>query len=165
MRSSIISLLGALALLATSEAFAPAVVGPRLALRGATSSRASAPLGGLCMQENDQGEQGARRVGASVDADGKSNVWAVEPKMQVQDPKSEDKPNPILVRIFPGSAFSPPLPCSCSPSVLVPHCAPAICSRQSWGVGRIVEFTSPHTRSSSLPGGLKEHHYRLPLSS
>merc|ERR1719199_1232867 len=93
MRSSIISLLGALALLATSEAFAPAVVGPRLALRGATSSRASAPLGGLCMQE---GDQGARRVGASVDADGKSNVWAVEPKMQVQDPKSEDKPNPIL---------------------------------------------------------------------
>jgi hypothetical protein len=116
MRSSIISLLGALALLATSEAFAPAVVGPRLALRGATSSRASAPLGGLCMQEKDQ--QGARRVGASVDADGKSNVWAVEPKMQVQDPKAEDKPNPILVRIFPGSSFSPPLPCGCSPNAL-----------------------------------------------
>jgi len=30
----------------------------------------------------------AKRVGASIDADGKSNVWAVEPKMQVEDPNS-----------------------------------------------------------------------------
>ena len=43
---------------------------------------------GMCknlrMQQDDGNQQtGAKRVGASIDADGKSNVWAVEPKMQV----------------------------------------------------------------------------------
>ena len=38
----------------------------------------------LRMQQDDGNQQtGAKRVGASIDADGKSNVWAVEPKMQV----------------------------------------------------------------------------------
>ena len=36
------------------------------------------------VQQDDGNQQtGAKRVGASIDADGKSNVWAVEPKMQV----------------------------------------------------------------------------------
>ena len=29
-------------------------------------------------------EASSKRVGASIDADGKGNVWAVEPKMQVR---------------------------------------------------------------------------------
>eukprot|EP00293_Proteomonas_sulcata_P017627 CAMPEP_0184293506 /NCGR_PEP_ID=MMETSP1049-20130417/4918_1 /TAXON_ID=77928 /ORGANISM="Proteomonas sulcata, Strain CCMP704" /LENGTH=72 /DNA_ID=CAMNT_0026601495 /DNA_START=17 /DNA_END=232 /DNA_ORIENTATION=- len=42
---------------------------------------------GLRMQEQPGGDgpEPPRRIGASIDADGKSNIWAVEPKMQVDE--------------------------------------------------------------------------------
>lgn len=95
MRATLLSLIAALAFVASSEAFAPAVLGARLTLR----SSSTRGVGGLCMQQdNDDGKQMPRRSGASIDADGKSNVWALEPKIVVVDPKSSDKANPLIVR-------------------------------------------------------------------
>ncbi|KAJ1484057.1 hypothetical protein T484DRAFT_1798219 [Baffinella frigidus] len=93
MRATLLSLIAALAFVASSEAFAPAVLGARLTLR----SSSTRGVGGLCMQQdNDDGKQMPRRSGASIDADGKSNVWALEPKIVVVDPKSSDKANPLI---------------------------------------------------------------------
>ena len=79
-RSVLIS--AALAFVAAASAFSPA------SLPALRSTRAR----GMCnlrMQQDDGNQQtGAKRVGASIDADGKSNVWAVEPKMQVEDPNA-----------------------------------------------------------------------------
>uniref|UniRef100_A0A7S2W9V8 Uncharacterized protein n=1 Tax=Rhizochromulina marina TaxID=1034831 RepID=A0A7S2W9V8_9STRA len=74
MMLRLVSLLG---LLAAASAFVPAV--PR------------AVVSKHCLRMSEEGEQEkffstppAQRLGTSVDQDGKSNVWAVEPKMQVE---------------------------------------------------------------------------------
>merc|ERR1711966_314098 len=66
------------AFVAAAEAFSPAALP---ALR-ASSTRAR----GICNLRMQEDPKSPRRVGASIDADGKSNVWAVEPKMQVENP-------------------------------------------------------------------------------
>jgi len=81
-RSVLVSV--ALALVAAASAFTPAALpalrSPALRARGMCS---------LKMQDDSGPAGNAKRVGASIDADGKSNVWAVEPKMQVfPSPKS-----------------------------------------------------------------------------
>eukprot|EP00284_Hemiselmis_tepida_P013314 CAMPEP_0174926402 /NCGR_PEP_ID=MMETSP1355-20121228/11228_1 /TAXON_ID=464990 /ORGANISM="Hemiselmis tepida, Strain CCMP443" /LENGTH=119 /DNA_ID=CAMNT_0016172431 /DNA_START=15 /DNA_END=374 /DNA_ORIENTATION=- len=76
--------------IAGATAFSVPSAGSGLALRGAgVHSVASARCTlGLRMQEQEQdGATSGKRMGASIDADGKSNVWAVEPKMEVNDPK------------------------------------------------------------------------------
>eukprot|EP00960_Hanusia_phi_P065979 766272-Hanusia_phi.AAC.6 len=82
-------------MVAGTEAFmggAPPMLAPsssvssRTAMVGPSSRKAAPACLSLRMQEND-GNASPKRMGASIDADGKSNVWAVEPKMQVQDPE------------------------------------------------------------------------------
>eukprot|EP00281_Chroomonas_sp_CCMP1168_P032533 CAMPEP_0206242114 /NCGR_PEP_ID=MMETSP0047_2-20121206/16877_1 /ASSEMBLY_ACC=CAM_ASM_000192 /TAXON_ID=195065 /ORGANISM="Chroomonas mesostigmatica_cf, Strain CCMP1168" /LENGTH=119 /DNA_ID=CAMNT_0053667097 /DNA_START=19 /DNA_END=378 /DNA_ORIENTATION=- len=77
-----------LALLAATSAFsvAPAGLSLRAGMPSASVSR-RANMGLRMQEEGNQtpAQQSAKRVGASVDADGKGNVWAVEPKMQVED--------------------------------------------------------------------------------
>jgi hypothetical protein len=41
--------------------------------------------------------------GVSIDQDGKSNVWAIEPKMEVDTKSSEEKTAAVL---FGGAAFA-----------------------------------------------------------
>mmetsp|Transcript_113990 Transcript_113990/g.322719 ORF Transcript_113990/g.322719 Transcript_113990/m.322719 type:complete len:234 (+) Transcript_113990:76-777(+) len=55
----------------------------------------------------------SKRVGASIDADGKSNVWAVEPKMTVVDTKEGNpvlKWGPVVGAAGIGAALIPLLP-------------------------------------------------------
>ncbi|EKX39901.1 hypothetical protein GUITHDRAFT_154260 [Guillardia theta CCMP2712] len=90
-------------MVAGTEAFmggAPPMLAPSASLSakatmvGPSSRKAPACLA-LRMQDND-GPASPKRMGASVDADGKSNVWAVEPKMQVQDPESSGQSTALI---------------------------------------------------------------------
>jgi hypothetical protein len=42
-------------------------------------------------------EEGSGERGVSVDQDGKSNVWAIEPKMEVSTKSSEEKTQSALI--------------------------------------------------------------------
>jgi hypothetical protein len=48
------------------------------------------------MAEDDSGPNVVER-GVSVDQDGKSNVWAVEPKIEVSDKSSDEKTNALFI--------------------------------------------------------------------
>ena len=122
---SFLSLLAVMAFVVTSEAFAPAVLAPRMALRSSTT-RAGARVGSLCMQQQEEqntGENKRRRSGASTDADGKSNVWALEPKIVVVDPtnKDDEGANPIIVSPLSHPNHAPPF----SSSAACPAAAPS----------------------------------------
>jgi len=54
-----------------------------------TAVRPSVTLGGLRMDDAPPPPPAREKLGATVDQDGKSNVWAVEPAMQVD--KAGDK--------------------------------------------------------------------------
>ena len=45
----------------------------------------------------------SRERGVSIDQDGKSNVWAIEPKMEVDTKSSDEKTSSVLVG---GGAFA-----------------------------------------------------------
>merc|ERR1712146_376371 len=58
----------------------------------------------LSMQEETQTpqrdftlQQQSKRYGSTIDQDGKNNVWAVEPKMQVQTPAAEEGGNNVIL--------------------------------------------------------------------
>jgi len=108
---SFLSLIAVLAFVVTSDAFAPAALAPRMALRS-SSTRAGARVGSLSMTQDQQdtGDNKRRRSGASIDADGKSNVWALEPKIVVVDPsnKADEGANPIIVSPLSHPNHAPP---------------------------------------------------------
>jgi hypothetical protein len=52
-----------------------------------------------------ESDDGAER-GVSVDQDGKSNVWAIEPKMEVDTKSSEEKTGGILLGVGALGAFA-----------------------------------------------------------
>ncbi|VEU40413.1 unnamed protein product [Pseudo-nitzschia multistriata] len=69
--------------LSATTAFAPA------------STQRSARLSPLFIGE-DGNDSGIER-GVSVDQDGKSNVWAIEPKMEVESTSAEEKTKSALI--------------------------------------------------------------------
>ena len=44
--------------------------------------------------------------GVSMDQDGKSNVWAIEPKMEIENKSSEEKTGSALVAVGGFAAFA-----------------------------------------------------------
>ncbi|KAL7528571.1 hypothetical protein ACHAXR_002513 [Thalassiosira sp. AJA248-18] len=65
------------------------------------SSRASP----LFMADEDPTPPGIER-GVSMDQDGKSNVWAIEPKMEIENKSSEEKTGGALVAVGGIAAFA-----------------------------------------------------------
>lgn len=48
------------------------------------------------MADEDSGTNTVER-GVSIDQDGKSNVWAIEPKMEVESKSAEEKGGSLLI--------------------------------------------------------------------
>jgi hypothetical protein len=53
------------------------------------------------LRETDESERGV-----SIDQDGKSNVWAIEPKMEVSTKSSEEKTSSTLIAVGGFAAFA-----------------------------------------------------------
>jgi len=87
-RSSIFLVALVLAAISVAHSFVPKFGVP-------TSARASRPSS-LLFAEDTTGADYTER-GVSVDQDGKSNVWAIEPKMEVSNKSSEEKTASLLV--------------------------------------------------------------------
>jgi hypothetical protein len=54
----------------------------------------------------DDGPLPTSERGVSVDQDGKSNVWAIEPKMEVDTKSSEEKTGSTIVAVGGFAAFA-----------------------------------------------------------
>eukprot|EP01083_Nonionella_stella_P102491 291594_1 len=67
-----------------------------------SSSMPTRPMTALAMSDDETPLSTAER-GVSVDQDGKSNVWAIEPKVEVETKSSEEKTSSAL---FAGAGFA-----------------------------------------------------------
>lgn len=85
-------------LVGTANAFT--VPSGNLAPQASSASRFDSPL----FAEDDSGNFVER--GVSMDQDGKSNVWAIEPKMEVENKSSEEKTGSLLVGLGAFGAFA-----------------------------------------------------------
>lgn len=65
---------------------------------------AFSPAAPLFMSEEDDGAASER--GVSIDQDGKSNVWAIEPKMEVDTKSTEEKTGSALIAAGGFAAFA-----------------------------------------------------------
>jgi len=62
--------------------------------------------GPLFMSDEESSPVNVVERGVSVDQDGKSNVWAIEPKMEVDTKSSEEKTTSTLVAVGGLAAFA-----------------------------------------------------------
>ncbi len=60
-------------------------------------SRAAPVARMVLFAEDDDSSSRASERGVSVDQDGKSNVWAIEPKMEISTKSSEEKTQTALI--------------------------------------------------------------------
>ena len=58
----------------------------------------------VTMLKNAEGDEVER--GVSIDQDGKSNVWAIEPKMEVSTKSSEEQTSSTLIAVGGFAAFA-----------------------------------------------------------
>jgi hypothetical protein len=49
--------------------------------------------------ENDSNNNKSMERGVSVDQDGKSNVWAIEPKVEIEQKSSEEQSTSALIAV------------------------------------------------------------------
>ncbi|KAL7482897.1 hypothetical protein ACHAW6_008551 [Cyclotella cf. meneghiniana] len=85
----VIAVIAAVALVGSSNAFTV----PHSSL-----SRQSRPTARFSEEENSYSPASNKFVerGVSMDQDGKSNVWAIEPKMEIENKSSEEKTGGVI---------------------------------------------------------------------
>jgi hypothetical protein len=50
-------------------------------------------------EEKDNNNNKSMERGVSVDQDGKSNVWAIEPKVEIEQKSSEEQSTSVLIAV------------------------------------------------------------------
>ena len=59
----------------------------------------TAALSPLFMADEDNSNPSGVERGVSMDQDGKSNVWAIEPKMEIENKSNEEKTGSTLLAV------------------------------------------------------------------
>ena len=79
-----------------------------LGLTATTAPQSRQAIGPLRMSDEDTrpAAAGFTERGVSVDQDGKSNVWAIEPKMEVDTKSAEEKTTGTLLAVGGLAAFA-----------------------------------------------------------
>lgn len=70
------------------------------------TSTVQRPMTALRMSDDDFTPIPTVERGVSVDQDGKSNVWAIEPKMEVDTKSSDEKTSSTLIAVGGFAAFA-----------------------------------------------------------
>ena len=60
----------------------------------------------MAAEEKETSNPSGVERGVSMDQDGKSNVWAIEPKMEIENKSSEEKTGGTLLAIGGFAAFA-----------------------------------------------------------